>query len=497
MRQRVKNGFSKPRLAVDTPRAASAAFRRGRALAALAGEADRSGAARREVAVDGAPAFGDAFGMSTSTPSGDRPHDHELLARAQRRIPGGVNSPVRAFRAVGGVPVFVDRAKGAYLYDRDGRGYVDYVGSWGPMILGHAHPEVVAAVQRAAERGTSFGAPTEAEIELAEKICELYPSIAMMRAVSSGTEAAMSAARVARGFTGRAGIVKAEGCYHGHADFFLVKAGSGLATLGTPDSAGVPAGAVQDTIVVPFNDLGALEAAFVAAEPKGGIAGVFLEPVVGNMGCVPPRPGYLQGVRDLCARHGAMFVMDEVMTGSRVARGGAQERFGLEPDLTVLGKIVGGGMPLAAYGGRRDVMHVVAPLGAVYQAGTLSGNPLAVAAALATISHLTPALYEQLEAYGARLQQGLEQLLRERSVPGIVQRVGSMFTLFFTEREVVANWTDASSCDTKRFGRFHAHMLSRGIYLPPSQFEAAFISGAHGEQELARTLEAAREALAD
>jgi glutamate-1-semialdehyde 2,1-aminomutase len=480
---RVKKGFSCSALAgrSNGPRSADWRF--------------ASSGAPLHVAVDGRRAFGDAFPMTTPAPPGDRPRDHELLARAQHRIPGGVNSPVRAFRAVGGVPVFVDRAEGAYLFDREGKGYVDFVGSWGPMILGHAHPDVVAAIQRAAARGTSFGAPTVGEIELAEAICELYPSIDMMRAVSSGTEAAMSAARVARGFTKRAGIVKAEGCYHGHADFFLVKAGSGLATLGTPDSAGVPAGAAQDTIVVPFNDLGALEAAFVAAEPKGGIAGVFLEPVVGNMGCVPPRAGYLEGVRDLCAKHGAMFVLDEVMTGSRLARGGAQERFGLKPDLTVLGKIIGGGMPLAAYGGRRDVMHVVAPLGPVYQAGTLSGNPVAVAAALATIPHLTPALYERLEAFGAKLQLGLEQILRERSVPGIVQRVGSMFTLFFTERGEVRDWSDAATCDTKRFGRFHERMLAQGIYLPPSQFEAAFISGAHGDDELARTLAAAREAL--
>jgi glutamate-1-semialdehyde 2,1-aminomutase len=443
--------------------------------------------------IDVLASHGEPRSMTTPT----RPHDHELLARAQHRIPGGVNSPVRAFRAVGGVPVFVDRAEGAYLYDLDGHAYVDFVGSWGPMILGHAHPDVVAAIQRAATRGTSYGAPTAAEIEFAEAVCALYPSIDMLRAVSSGTEAAMSAARVARGFTQRPGIIKAEGCYHGHADFFLVKAGSGLATLGTPDSAGVPPGAAQDTIVVPYNDLSAMEGAFASAAAKGGVAGVILEPVVGNMGCVPPSAGYLEGVRDLCAKHGAMFIMDEVMTGSRVARGGAQERYGLKPDLTVLGKIVGGGMPLAAYGGRRDVMHVVAPLGPVYQAGTLSGNPLAVAAALATFPHLTPALYEKLESFGARLQRGLEQILKERGIPGVVQRVGSMFTLFFTERAQVLNWTDASSCDTKRFGRFHAHMLERGIYLPPSQFEAAFISAAHGDRELDRTLEAARAALAN
>ncbi len=423
----------------------------------------------------------------------DRQNDRALLERAQARIPGGVNSPVRAFRAVGGVPVFVARAEGAYLYDRADRAYVDYVGSWGPMILGHADADVIEAVRAAALRGTSYGAPTEAEIRFAEAVVELYPSIEMVRAVSSGTEAAMSAARVARGFTGRDGIIKAEGCYHGHADFFLVKAGSGLATLGTPDSAGVPKGAAQDTVVVPFNDVAALEAAFESHPQR--IAAVILEPVVGNMGCVPPEPGYLERVRAACDRHGALLIFDEVMTGSRVARGGAQELYGIKPDLTVLGKIIGGGMPLAAYGGRRDVMSVIAPLGPVYQAGTLSGNPLAIAAALATIAKLDAALYAKLEDFGAKLQAGLVSILKEKGVPGLVQRVGSMFTLFFTEAEAVRSWDEAKTCDTARFGRYHAAMLEAGIYLPPSQFEAAFISVAHGALELDKTLDAARRAI--
>lgn len=423
----------------------------------------------------------------------DRPHDQELLARAQRLIPGGVNSPVRAFRAVGGVPVFVERAEGAYLYDRDGRAFVDFVGSWGPMILGHAHPAVVKAIQDAAARGTSYGAPTEQEIRYAEAVTELYPSIEMMRAVSSGTEAAMSAARVARGFTGREGIIKAEGCYHGHADFFLVKAGSGLATFGAPDSAGIPKGAAQNTHVVPFNDVAALERTFEAQ--SGNIAAVFLEPVVGNMGCVPPEPSYLERVRAICDRHGALMVMDEVMTGSRVARGGAQALYGIKPDLTVLGKIIGGGMPLAAYGGRRDVMSVIAPVGPVYQAGTLSGNPVAVAAALATIGLLDEVLYARLDEWTGKLQDGLESILKEKGVPGVVQRVGSMWTLFFTEKDRVRSWDDAKTCDTARFGRFHASMLSHGVYLPPSQFEAAFVSAAHGDRELDQTLSAARKSI--
>ncbi len=421
----------------------------------------------------------------------ERPHDAALLDRAKTRIPGGVNSPVRAFRAVGGVPVFVARAEGAYLYDGRGAAYVDYVGSWGPMILGHGHPAVKAAIVAAVERGTSYGAPTEAEIVFAERLAELYPTLELMRCVSSGTESTMAAARVARGFSKRDAVIKAEGCYHGHADLFLVKAGSGLATFGNVDSAGVPRGAAADTAVVPFNDLPAMERALTERE----VAAVFLEPVVGNMGCVPPAPGYLAGVRALCDRHGALFVMDEVMTGCRVHRGGAQALYGVKPDLVTLGKIVGGGLPLAAYGGRRDVMEQISPLGPVYQAGTLSGNPVAVAAGLATLSLLDDALYARLESYGARLQAGLESILRERGVPGIVQRVGSMFTLFFTSAEAVRSWDDAKGCDTARFGRFHAAMLGAGIYLPPSQFEAAFISGAHTDAELDRTLTAARDAV--
>jgi glutamate-1-semialdehyde 2,1-aminomutase len=426
--------------------------------------------------------------------SRSRPHDEALLARAQKRIPGGVNSPVRAFRAVGGVPVFVARARGAYLYDTEDREYVDYVGSWGPMILGHAHPQVIAAIVETAHNGTSFGAPTAREIDFADWICALYPSVEKLRAVSSGTEAVMSAARVARGFTKRDVIVKMEGCYHGHADLFLVKAGSGLATFGNADSAGVPRGAVENTVVVPFNDVAAIENLF--AEHGARIAAVVVEPVVGNMGCVPPDAGYLEKIRAECTKHGAMFIFDEVMTGCRLARGGAQERFGITPDLTTLGKIVGGGMPLAVYGGRADAMNVVAPLGAVYQAGTLSGNPVAVAAGLATLALLDDALYARLEAFSNALKNGLQSILREQSLPGVVQRVGSMLTLFFTDRARVRSWDDAKTCDTARFGRFHAAMLAEGIYLPPSQFEAAFVSGAHGDRELDRTLTAARKAIA-
>jgi glutamate-1-semialdehyde 2,1-aminomutase len=364
------------------------------------------------------------------------------------------------------------------------------------MLLGHAHPEVVEAIRTAAGRGTSYGAPTEREVLYAETLGRLYPSIEMMRAVSSGTEAAMAAARVARGFTKRDGIVKIEGCYHGHADMFLVKAGSGLATFGNPDSLGVPRGAAQDTIIVPFNDVVAIEQAFEGAKDR--IAALILEPVVGNMGCVPPDDGYLARVRDLCEKHGALCIFDEVMTGCRLSLGGAQQKYGVKPDLTVLGKIVGGGMPLAAYGGRRDVMSVVAPLGGVYQAGTLSGNPVAVAAALASIAILEREgikLYAQLESFGAKLQAGLESIVKERGLPAIVQRVGSMFTLFFTDKERIRSWDDAKGCDTARFGKWHAGMIARGVHLPPSQFEAAFISTAHGEKELDATLTAARDVM--
>ena len=363
----------------------------------------------------------------------------------------------------------------------------------GPGDPGHAHPAVVEAIRAVVGDGLSFGAPTELEVRIAEKIRELYPSIEKLRCVSSGTEATMSAIRVARGFTRRDLIIKFEGCYHGHADHLLVKAGSGLATFGVPDSAGVPEGVARTTLTLPYNDPAALEAAFAARGAE--IAAVILEPVVGNMGCVPPEPGFLGRVIDVCRRHGALSIFDEVMTGCRVARGGAQERYSLRPDLTTLGKIVGGGMPLAAYGGRDDVMRVVAPLGPVYQAGTLSGNPLAVTAGLATLERLTPALYERLEGLGAALEEGFTAAARDAGVLARVQRVGSMITLFFRDGPV-RSWADAASCDVKRFAAWHGAMLARGVYWPPSQFEAAFLSGAHTDDDIARTVAACREALA-
>jgi glutamate-1-semialdehyde 2,1-aminomutase len=416
----------------------------------------------------------------------------DLFERAKRVIPGGVNSPVRAFRAVGGTPVFVGRAAGAYLWGADGALYTDYVGSWGPMILGHAHPAVVGAIVEAAARGTSYGAPTELEVRFAEALIKLYPSIDMVRAVSSGTEATMAAIRAARGFTGRDVIVKFEGCYHGHADYLLVKAGSGAMTLGVPDSAGVPTGAAQNTTTLPYNDLPALRELFASRGHR--IAAVIVEPVVGNMGLVPPEPGFLEEILALCSKHGVVSIFDEVMTGCRVARGGMQERAGLAPDMTCLGKIVGGGLPLAAYGGKRAIMEQVAPLGPVYQAGTLSGNPVAVSAGLATLERLDTALYARLESLSARLERGLVAALGKHGVPGCVQRVGSMFTLFFTAGPV-KNFTDAKRSDTERFGRWHAGMLSRGQYWPPSQFEAAFVSAAHTESDIDATIAACDEVL--
>ncbi len=416
-----------------------------------------------------------------------------LFERAAKVIPGGVNSPVRAFRAVGGKPVFVSRGEGAYLYSANNTKYTDFVGSWGPLILGHAHPAVVEAVTKAAAHGTTFGAPTELEVQFAEKITELYPSIEMLRAVSSGTEATMAALRVARGFTGRDVIVKFEGCYHGHADFLLVKAGSGAATLGVPDSAGVPTGAAGNTTTLPYNDIPALRDFFSARGHR--LAAMIVEPVVGNMGCVPPEPGFLDEIVLLCKKHGAVSIFDEVMTGSRVARGGMQERAGIKPDMTCLGKIVGGGLPLAVYGGRRDIMEKVAPLGPVYQAGTLSGNPVAVSAALAVLDRLDEKLYAHLEAISARLQHGLEEAIAKSGEGACVQRVGSMLTLFF-RKGPVKNWTDANGSDTARFGKWHAEMLARGQYWPPSQFEAAFVSGAHSMEDIDRAITAAGEALA-
>ncbi len=407
------------------------------------------------------------------------------FARAQTRIPGGVNSPVRAFRGVGGSPLFIERGEGSRIFDVDGNSYIDYVGSWGPLILGHRPPCVIEALRSALERGTSFGAPTEREIELAELIATIVPSMEMVRLVSSGTEATMSALRLARGCTGRDLTVKFEGCYHGHVDSLLVKAGSGMATLGIADTAGVPAAFAGTTIALPFNSIEAVEAAF--KERGDGIACVIVEPVVGNMGCVPPAPGFLEALRELCTRYGALLIIDEVMTGFRVALGGAQQRFGIVPDLTTIGKIAGGGLPLAAYGGRADIMKKIAPAGPVYQAGTLSGNPLAVAAGLAMLRHLSshPEIYDHLEARAAQMTAWVP--------PGItINRVGSMFTIFFTDQPVT-DWESAKQCDTARFAKFFHFMLERGVYLAPSQFEAAFISAAHSDQDIRQTVDAARE----
>ena len=416
----------------------------------------------------------------------------ELFARAKAVIPGGVSSPVRAFKAVGGTPLFLARAQGARVFDEDGRSYLDYVGSWGPMILGHAHPKILAAITAAATRGTSFGAPCALEVELAERVVRHVPSVERVRFVSSGTEATMSALRVARGFTGRRKILKFDGCYHGHADSLLVAAGSGVATLAIPGSAGVPEGTVADTLVAPFNDLPAVESAFAAHGPD--LAAVIVEPVCGNMGTVAPRPGFLEGLRELTRKNGTVLIFDEVMTGFRLALGGAQQLYGVHPDMTCLGKIIGGGLPAAAYGGRAQIMGTVAPEGPVYQAGTLSGNPLAMAAGLAALELLAePAAYEKLESTSARLQQGLGEAARSAGAPVTINRVGSMITVFFCEGPVV-DYASAKSSDTRRFARFFHAMLEAGISLPPAQFEAAFVSLAHGEQEIDATVRAAEQA---
>lgn len=417
-----------------------------------------------------------------------------LHARAQARIPGGVNSPVRAFRAVGGDPVYIARGEGPYLYGADGARYIDYVGSWGPMVLGHANPAITRAITDAAALGTSFGAPTEREVLFAEALCETVPGVEMVRLCSSGTEACMSALRLARGFTGREKIIKFEGCYHGHADFLLVKAGSGLATMGVPDSAGVPASVAANTLTARFNDLASVEALF-AAHPDS-VAAIIVEPVVGNMGCVAPREGFLAGLRALATRHGALLVIDEVMTGFRLGRSGASGRYGVVGDLVTMGKIVGGGLPLAAFGGRRDVMEKLAPLGPVYQAGTLSGNPVATAAGLAMLEQLTPGVYAALEDIGAALEAGFREAAAAAKVRVCVQRVGAMWTLFFGV-DAVTDWQSASASDTARFATWHRAMLARGVYLPPSQYEAAFHGVLHDATVVAETLRAAREAMAE
>ena len=418
----------------------------------------------------------------------------ELFARAERLMPGGVNSPVRAFRAVGGSPRFIERAAGCRVWDVDGREYIDYIGAWGPLLLGHAHPAVVSALTAQAAKGTAYGAPTLLEIEMAEAIARAMPSIEMVRMVSSGTEATMAAVRVARGATGRSAVLKFAGCYHGHADSFLVKAGSGAATFGTPDSPGVTQGTARDTITAHYNDVEDVRRAF-AGHP-GAVAAVIVEPVAGNMGLVPPASGFLETLRELCTADGAVLIFDEVITGFRLGRGGAQERYGVTADLTTLGKVIGGGLPVGAYGGRRDLMARVSPSGPIYQAGTLSGNPLAMAAGLAVLQEIDKdgALYGRLDALGAALEDALTRVIRRRGLPCRLARLGSLWTLFFREDEV-RDWRDASGCDTGRFARYFRRLLERGVLVAPSQFETNFISAAHTPADIRTTVSAVEDAL--
>jgi glutamate-1-semialdehyde 2,1-aminomutase len=419
--------------------------------------------------------------------------NQDLLARARQHIPGGVNSPVRAFNGVGGEPIFFARAEGACLYDTAGRSYIDYVGSWGPMIAGHNHPHVLAAVQKAAANGLSFGAPCPAEVDMAERVCSLVPAMDMVRMVNSGTEATMSAIRLARAATGRDAILKFEGCYHGHADSFLVKAGSGALTLGVPTSPGVPAALADLTLTLPYNDLEAVQK--LLATEGHRVAAIIVEPVAGNMNCIPPLPGYLEGLRAACDEHGCLLIFDEVMTGFRVALGGAQGRFGITPDLSTFGKIIGGGMPVGAFGGKRQYMEQVAPSGPVYQAGTLSGNPVAMAAGLAMLDLIVAdGFYEKLEKSTAELLAGLQREADYFGIPFRTTQVGAMFGLFFTGAEQVVNFAEAGACDITVFKRFFHAMLDGGVYLAPSAFEAGFVSSAHSEEHIEATIAAAREA---
>lgn len=417
----------------------------------------------------------------------------QLFQQAQNTIPGGVNSPVRAFKSVGGTPVFIDSANGAYLYDVDGKKYIDYIGSWGPMLLGHNHPAIREAVVKAAEKGLSFGAPCPAEITMAETICELVPSMEMVRMVSSGTEATMSAIRLARGFTGRNSILKFEGCYHGHADSLLVKAGSGALTLGVPNSPGVPADFAKYTLTAEFNNLEQVKQIF--AVQGADLACIIVEPVAGNMNCIPPAPGFLEGLRALCDEYGAVLIFDEVMTGFRVALGGAQAYYNIKPDLTTLGKIIGGGMPVGAFGGRRDIMQHIAPLGGVYQAGTLSGNPIAMAAGLAALTEIRkPGVYDVLTAKTTQLIEGLAAVAKEVGIPLATTQVGGMFGVFFSKEAQITNYQQATQCDIAAFKRFFHLMLEQGVYLAPSAYEAGFLSIAHSDDDLAYTIAAAKKA---
>ena len=433
--------------------------------------------------------------MDVAPSSLDLRRSRRLYDRAQHSIPGGVNSPARAFDSVGGTPLFVEEADGATLTDADGHEYIDYVGSWGPMIFGHADPDVVRAVQEQAEASTSFGAPTEIEIEVAELVCDLVPSVEKVRMVNSGTEATMSAARLARGYTGRDKIIKFEGNYHGHGDFFLIAAGSGPMTLSEPDSPGVTKGNAKDTLLAPYNDLEHVRRLVEAN--AGEVACIIVEPIAGNMGCIPPEPGFLEGLRELCDAHDVVLIFDEVMTGFRVAPGGAQDRYGVTPDLTCLGKIIGGGLPVGAYGGREEIMDYISPTGPVYQAGTLSGNPLAMRAGHAVLSKIAArkdTMYDELEAFGAALEEGMHHNLDALGLDYTTNRVGAMASLFFTEEQVVDQET-AKTTDTDQYAAYFHAMLEEGIYLPPSQFEAIFFGLSHGEAELDATLRAQRHAL--